>query len=57
MQDQYEKAVYSPVDIQKMLGIGKNQAYELIKRGEFKYIQVGRRIVVPKWSFDEWFNK
>jgi len=31
----------------KVLGIGKNQAYEAARRGEIPVIKIGRRILVP----------
>ena len=31
----------------KRLGIGKNAAYEAVRRGEIPYIRIGKRILVP----------
>jgi len=31
----------------KILGIGRNQAYEAARRGEIPTIKIGRRILVP----------
>ncbi len=38
------------------LGIGKNQAYEAVKRGEIPTIKIGSRILVPKASFEKLLN-
>jgi len=32
----------------KLLGIGRNSAYEAISRGEIPVIRVGKRLLVPK---------
>lgn len=34
------------------LGIGRNAAYEAIKRGELPALKIGRRIVVPRAAFE-----
>jgi len=47
-------AVYSVGDIQKILNIGRNQAYKLIQRNEFPVRHIGNRIVIPIVSFNEW---
>jgi excisionase family DNA binding protein len=31
----------------KLLGIGRNQAYEAAKRGEIPVIRIGKRVLVP----------
>ena len=33
-------------DFAKMFGLGKNAAYEAAKRGDFKTIRIGKRILV-----------
>ena len=35
------------------LGIGRNAAYQGVRRGEIPSIRVGGRILVPKRAFDE----
>ncbi len=32
------------------LGIGRNTAYEAIRRGEIPSVRIGRRILVPKMA-------
>lgn len=51
-----ESVVYTVTDIQKMLGIGKNQAYELIKKEEFHVKRIGKKIIIPKIGFHEWLE-
>lgn len=44
-------------DIQKILGIGRNSAYELIYRKQFPVLRLGeRQIRVPKNKFVEWIK-
>lgn len=57
MKSNEAKAVYTPLEIKDMLGIGKNEAYRLIHSGEFKTIKLGRKILIPKEPFHIWLNK
>ena len=36
----------------KVLGVGRNTAYEAVRRGEIPSIRVGRRLVVPKAALE-----
>lgn len=36
----------------KLLGIGRNLAYERVKTGEIPVIRVGRRLLVPRKALD-----
>jgi excisionase family DNA binding protein len=51
---------YPPVldvnDIQKMLGIGRRQAYELVKSGQFHSVKVGKSIKISKEVYLKWLN-
>lgn len=49
--------VYKVKDIQAILGIGKNQAYKLVKSGEFPYRKIGSTYLIPKAGFDKWLNQ
>ena len=35
------------VEVAKVLGIGRNQAYEAARRGEIPSIRIGKRLLVP----------
>ncbi len=39
-------------DTAKMLGIGRNQAYEAARRGDIPTIRIGKRILVPKVALE-----
>ena len=47
-----EQQTYKVEEAAKMLGIGRNLAYELVASGEIPSLRLGRRIVVPKGAFD-----
>lgn len=43
-------------EVSKILGIGKNTAYDLIRSGAIKSVRVGRQIRVPKSAFLEFLG-
>ena len=53
-----KKPTLSPVEVAKILGIGKNAVYESVKRGEIPSVGLGRTIRIPttwvKARLDEW---
>lgn len=44
-------------DVSKILGIGKNTAYDLIRCGAIKSVRAGRQIRVPKSAFLEFLGQ
>lgn len=52
-----EKQTYTVYDIMKILGIGRNSAYNLVAKKEFSVVKVGRTLRISKRSFDDWLNK
>lgn len=48
-----EADVLTVPDVARLLKIGKNNAYELIKKGDIPAIKLGRKIIVPKNSLIE----
>lgn len=44
-------------EIAQEMGLSLPVVYELLNQEEFPSIRVGRRIVVPRASFDEWLMK
>jgi len=53
-----KKPTLSPVEVAKILGIGKNAVYESVKRAEIPSVGLGRTIRIPttwvKARLDEW---
>ena len=47
-----DKQTYSVAEAGKMLGVGRNAAYQAVHRGEIPVIQIGRRLVVPKAALE-----
>ena len=43
-------------DLQKMLGIGRNLAYELISTNKIKSIKSGNLILIPKQNVIDYLN-
>ena len=52
-----EKRCYTVKDLQEILGISRPTVYELLKRHEFRWIQVGKNYRISKKSFDEWLDQ
>lgn len=53
----YSLEFFTVEDIQKILKIGKNQAYDLCKRGDFPSIKVGKQHRIPKDEFMKWCER
>ena len=47
---------YTVQDLQDILGVGRKSVYSLLKRKEFRWIQVGAVYRIPKKSFDDWLD-
>lgn len=50
------KKVYSVQEIQDILEISLPSAYQLVARGLFKSMKIGRTVRVSKKSFDAWLD-
>ena len=48
----YEKSVYTVPQVAKILGINRNLAYELARRGDLPALRLGKRLVCPKQAID-----
>jgi excisionase family DNA binding protein len=46
------RLTYSVDEAAKVLGIGRNRAYEAASRGEIPTIRIGKRVLVPKAALD-----
>ena len=52
-----EKKTYTVKEIIKIIGIGKNSAYQLVQENHFKSFRIGSSIRISKESFDRWLNE
>ena len=48
---------YTVGDIQHLLGIGRNSAYQLVRGKGFPSFFVGNRIIIPTDLFQEWVTQ
>ena len=53
----FEKRVYTVDEIQDILSIGRNAAYDLVRTGQFHTVRIGGSIRVSKKSFDAWLDQ
>lgn len=53
MFEEYDELV-TVEDMQKLLGIGKNTAYELLRENKIKCFRIGRVWKIPKRSIEEY---
>lgn len=51
-----DKLTISATELPRVLGVGRNTAYELVKRSDFPAVRIGRRIVIPIDALKEWLN-
>jgi excisionase family DNA binding protein len=48
-----QSQTYKIEDVAKILGIGRNQAYEAVRRGDIPSITIGSRQRVPKPALEK----
>jgi excisionase family DNA binding protein len=46
-----DRLVYTVPEAGRLLGLGRNAAYEAAKRGDIPTLRMGRRLLVPKIPF------
>ncbi|MFC5647646.1 helix-turn-helix domain-containing protein [Paenibacillus solisilvae] len=56
MEVQNQRVMIGVNEIMMKMGIGRDRAYEIIKKGEFKTIKVGRRYLVHEQTFEKWLK-
>ena len=52
LSESSERVVYTIPEVAKMLGISRNQGYELARIGRIPTIRLGKRLLVPKVAFE-----
>lgn len=43
-------------DIQKIMGISRTKAYQLLRSEGFPKLKIGKRIAIPKEALKNWIN-
>ena len=51
-----ERSVLTVEETARVLGVGRNTAYEACRRGEIPHVRIGRRIVVPVEALLRWLQ-
>lgn len=52
-----ERRCYTVEDLQEILGVSRPTVYNLLKRNEFRWFQIGGgKYRISKKSFDEWLD-
>jgi excisionase family DNA binding protein len=44
----FRRRTYRIEEVAKLLGVGRNAAYEAARRGDFPTIKIGKRLVAPR---------
>jgi excisionase family DNA binding protein len=57
MDDSTMRLTYNIEEVGRLLGIGRNQAYEAAKRGDFPTIKIGKRLLVPRAALDRMLRR
>ena len=53
-----QQRCYTVKDLQTILGVSRGTVYQLMKRNEFRWFQIGNgRYRISRKSFDEWLDK
>ncbi len=53
MSDGVERRTYTVPEVAEILGIGRNTAYEVCRKGEIPTIRIGGRILIPRDVVDD----
>ena len=51
-----QKTVYTPEEIQNILGISRPTVYKLLKERQFHVLKIGHCLRVSKTDFDNWLQ-
>lgn len=52
-----ERMTLSVEETAEHLGIGRNRAYDLIRRGDLPSLRIGRSIRVPREALNTWITR
>lgn len=51
-----ERQTYDVEEVARILGISRGIAYRMAREKTIPSLRIGRRLVIPKQAFNEWFN-
>ena len=52
-----ENRCYTVMDLQTILGVSRRSVYDLLKKKEFRWFQIGHGIYrISRKSFDDWLD-
>lgn len=57
MIDNIDIKLYNVDDIQRIFGIGRSKAYQLLSSSGFPAIKLNKKILVEKSKLEEWVSK
>ena len=57
MENINEKHCYTVKELQEILGASRPTVYDLLKKNEFGWLQIGTSYRISKKSFDEWLDQ
>jgi putative molybdopterin biosynthesis protein len=43
-----------PVEVQRLLRVGRSKVYEMIARGELPVVRIGRVVRIPRRELERW---
>ena len=49
--------MYNIDDIQRIFGIGRTRAYQLVSLSGFPALRLNKKVLIPKEKLDEWIRK
>lgn len=52
-----EIEIYDIKDVQRILKIGRNNVYKLLKVPTFPVIKIGNKYIIPRAEFEQWVHK
>ena len=56
-RDPMTALMWSVADLQRVMRVGKNTAYQLVNRADFPKLRVGNRILIPREAFLRWLDQ
>ncbi len=56
-RDPMKLLLWTVADLQKVIGCGRRQAYDLCNRQGFPAIRMGRKIMIPRDGFLKWLER